>query len=144
MGIGSNSSDFYQTDRLCPIHYEPSGYDFLSPCLQEADLMGRVLQDQEEFSQWIQQFLPQLFDPEFVLEPGQVVDRTDGKLVHLDGVNFSRAWCFYNLARRLLTITGLEVDQTTATRLIEMGDTHIRTSIDNVVGSDYAGSHWLA
>merc|ERR1711874_67666 len=68
--IGSNSSDFYQNDKLCPIHYEPSGYDFLSPCLQEADLMGRVLQVEEEFSQWIQHFLPQLFDPEFVLEPG--------------------------------------------------------------------------
>ena len=54
------------------------------------------------------------------------MDRTDGKLVHLDGVNFSRAWCFYNLARRLLTINGLEVDTVTASRLIKMGDKHIR------------------
>jgi len=142
--IKHNSSLYYLTDKECPIGYEPSGYDFLSPCLQEVDIMVKVVEDDLQFNEWIRGFLPQLFDPDYVLEPGQVVDRTDGKLVHLDGVNFSRAWCFYNLARRLLTITGLEVDQTTATRLIEMGDTHIRTSIDNVVGSDYAGSHWLA
>jgi len=142
--IKHNSSLYYLTDKECPIGYEPSGYDFLSPCLQEVDIMVKVVEDDLQFNEWIRGFIPQLFDPDYVLEPGQVVDRTDGKLVHLDGVNFSRAWCFYNLARRLLTITGLEVDQTTATRLIEMGDTHIRTSIDNVVGSDYAGSHWLA
>lgn len=88
--------------------------------------MVKVVEDDHQFNEWIRGFLPQLFDPDYVLEPGQVVDRTDGKLVHLDGVNFSRAWCFYNLARRLLTITGLEVDQSTAARLIEMGDTHIR------------------
>jgi len=142
--IKHNSSLYYLTDKECPIGYEPSGYDFLSPCLQEVDIMVKVVEDDLQFNEWIRGFLPQLFDPDYVLEPGQVVDRTDGKLVHLDGVNFSRAWCLYNLARRLLTITALEVDQTTATRLIEMGDTHIRTSIDNVVGSDYAGSHWLA
>jgi len=142
--IKHNSSLYYLTDKECPIGYEPSGYDFLSPCLQEVDIMVKVVEDDLQFNEWIRGFIPQLFDPDYVLEPGQVVDRTDGKLVHLDGVNFSRAWCLYNLARRLLTITGLEVDQTTATRLIEMGDTHIRTSIDNVVGSDYAGSHWLA
>jgi len=142
--IKHNSSLFYLTDKDCPIGYEPSGYDFLSPCLQEVDIMVKVIDDDLQFNTWIRGFLPQLFDPDYVLEPGQVVDRTDGKLVHLDGVNFSRAWCFYNLARRLLTINGLEVDTITASRLIKMGDKHIRTSIDNVVGSDYAGSHWLA
>jgi len=142
--IKHNSSLYYLTDKDCPIGYEPSGYDFLSPCLQEVDIMVKVIDDDLQFNTWIRGFLPQLFDPDYVLEPGQVVDRTDGKLVHLDGVNFSRAWCFYNLARRLLTINGLEVDAITASRLIKMGDKHIRTSIDNVVGSDYAGSHWLA
>jgi len=81
-------------------------------------------------------FLPQLFDPDFILEPGQVVDRTDGKLVHLDGLNFSRAWCLYSVAARL---TG-----DTRDRLILMGDNHIDTSRDAVVGSNYMGSHWLA
>ena len=69
----------------------------------------------------------------------QVADRTDGKLVHLDGLNFSRAWCLYNIATRLLTI-----DPPAAARLIKVGDTHVRASKDNVVGSDYSGSHWLA
>jgi len=98
--------------------------------------MVRVIQDQEDFTGWLQTFLPQLFDPEFVLQPGEVVDRTDGKLVHLDGVNFSRAWSLYGLAKRL----GGDHRE----RLVEMGDTHVRTSLENVVGSDYAGSHWLA
>jgi len=134
--ITSNSTDFYRTEQLCPINYEPSGFDFLSPCLQEADLMVRVIQDQEDFTGWLQTFLPQLFDPEYDLQPGEVVDRTDGKLVHLDGVNFSRAWSLYGLAKRL----GGDHRE----RLVEMGDTHVRTSLENVVGSDYAGSHWLA
>jgi len=134
--IVTNSTDFYLTDKFCPITYEPSGYDFLSPCLQEADLMVKVIKEKEQFKQWLQNFLPQLFDPEFDLQPGQVVDRTDGKLVHLDGLNFSRAWSLYNLARRLGGEDGR--------RLVELGDEHVRTSLDNVVGSDYAGSHWLA
>jgi len=134
--ITSNSTDLYQADKLCPINYEPSGYDFLSPCLQEADLVVRVIKDDEPFRDWLETFLPQLFDPQYVLEPGEVVDQTDGKLVHLDGLNFSRAWSLYGLARRL----GGDIGG----RLVEMGDTHVRASIDNVVGSDYAGSHWLA
>ena len=68
-----------------------------------------------------------------------MIDRTDGKLVHLDGLNFSRAWCLYNLAHRLATL-----DHGTGARLVRMGDAHVRASLDNVVGSDYAGSHWLA
>jgi len=124
-------------ERIDNVHFimSPVGL-FLSPCIQEADLMARVLQDDNEFRGWISSFLPQVLDPEFVLEPGVVVDRTDGKLVHLDGLNFSRAWGLYKVATRL----GGGV----ATRLMELGDLHIRTSIQSVVGSDYAGSHWLA
>jgi len=66
----------------------------------------------------------------------KVEDRTDGKLVHLDGLNFSRAWGLYRLARRL---GGPEGE-----RLREVADIHVRASIDQVVGSDYVGSHWLA
>jgi len=134
--IVKNSSDFFKEDRLCPLSYEPSGSDFLSPCIQEADLMSRVLQDEDEFRAWIGNFLPQLFDFNFDLEPGVVIDRTDGKLVHLDGLNFSRAWGLYRIARKL---GGEEAE-----RLMEMADNHVRTSIEYVVGSDYAGSHWLA
>lgn len=134
--IAHNSSEFFKTDISCPIHYEPGGYDFLSPCLQEADLMNRVLVNEEDFSSWLENFLPDLFNPEFVLKPGEVNDRTDGKLVHLDGVNFSRAWSLYGLAKRLSGEISI--------KLFEIADEHVKTSIENVVGSDYAGSHWLA
>ena len=116
--------------------------------------MARVLSSDEEFGQWLLEFLPQLLDPEYDLQPGEVgerervllsailvkvVDRTDGKLVHLDGLNFSRAWCLYNIAARLL---GTQPEA--ALRLLEIGDSHVRASLDSVVGSHYAGSHWLA
>jgi len=141
--IKHNSSVFFLVDEACPLNYEPSGSDFLSPCLQEVDLMVKVVEAEDnQFNDWVRRFLPQLFEDDFELEPGQVIDRTDGKLVHLDGLNFSRAWCLYNLARRLASMDqGLEE---VAARLIRTGDTHIRASMENVVGSDYAGSHWLA
>merc|ERR1719150_53181 len=134
--ILGNATSFYLADRSCPISYEPSGTDFLSPCIQEADLMTRVLEDDIVFREWLLNFLPQLFDPDFVLEPGVVGDGTDGKLVHLDGLNFSRAWGLYRIADRL----GGEEGE----RLRLMGDTHVRASFDHVVGSNYMGSHWLA
>jgi len=88
---------FYSDDKDCPISWEPSGHDFLSPCLQEVDIMRKVL-TAEEFEAWSVAFLPTLFDQNLSLTPGQVKDRSDGHLVHLDGVNFSRAWCLYPLA----------------------------------------------
>merc|ERR1719341_1198143 len=134
--IVANATSFYLDDRTCPISFEPSGTDFLSPCIQEADLMARVLEDDIVFREWLLNFLPQLFDPDFDLEPGVVGDGTDGKLVHLDGLNFSRAWGLYRIASRL----GGEEGE----RLRAMGDSHVRASIDHVMGSDYMGSHWLA
>ena len=100
--------------------------------------MVKVIPTDEEFSRWLLQFLPQLLDPEFDLQPGevqrkttpppalqvealQVEDRTDGKLVHLDGVNFSRAWCLYNIANRLVAM-----DAPAAARLLKIGDNHVR------------------
>merc|ERR1739848_443820 len=99
--------------------------------------MVKVIKDQEQFKQWLQNFLPQLFDPVFDLRPGQVADRTDGKLVHLDGLNFSRAWTLYTIMRKVK-------DSAMRDRLKNIADEHILTSIENVIGSDYAGSHWLA
>jgi len=136
--IKNVSTTFYLTDRACPLSYEPSGYDFLSPCLQEADLMTRIINSNEEFSTWLKNFLPSVFEDDFILQPGQIRDRTDGKLVHLDGLNFSRAWALYNIATKVQSDTKL------STRLRKIGDKHVLTSLDNVVGSDYAGSHWLA
>ena len=101
--------------------------------------MVKVLQSEEDFTQWLREFLPQVLEPQFSLAVGEVKDKTDGKLVHLDGLNFSRAWCLYNIAARLLS-----TEPQGALRLVEIGDRHVRASIDSVVGSHYAGSHWLA
>src|SRR6185437_6257117 len=94
--------DFYLDDRACPLAYEPSGEDFLSPCLAEADVVGRVLPP-GAFSQWLEAFLPGL--PRDGrgdwLEPGVVTDPGDPKLAHLDGLNLSRAWMLEGIAARL-------------------------------------------
>jgi len=120
---------FYSIDKGCPISWEPSGYDFLSPCLQELDIMRKVLDD-VAFANWSVDFLPQLFDVGLSLEPAKVSDRSDGKLVHLDGLNFSRAWCLYSL------------DDCDA--CLTLADQHLAYSLDKIKDGDYAGQHWLA
>ena len=94
--------EFHRGDRNCPMAYEPSGQDFLSPCLAEADLMRRVLPP-AEFSTWLTAFLPG--DSEGRLDQwlpiGVVTDKTDGKLAHLDGLNLSRAWMLEGIAGAL-------------------------------------------
>ena len=99
--IVSAAKRFYGSDRLSPLSYEPSGYDFLSPSLQEAELMAMVIKERDEYYQWLSGFLPQLLREDFVLAPAEVLDRTDGKLVHLDGLNFSRAWNLFKIASKL-------------------------------------------
>ncbi len=123
----------YLKDKNAPIDWEPSGYDFLSPSLQEADLMRKVLPEME-FAEWLQEFLPQLSDPDYQLKPGFVGDRTDGKLVHLDGVNFSRAWCLYDIAK----------SNNNYSHLRNIANAHIAYSLPNIADGDYMGDHWLA
>lgn len=152
--IRYNATNHFSDDKNCPLSWEPSGSDFLSPCLQEADLTGRIARDQEEFYEWFQEFLPQALSEEFDLEPGKVIDRTDGHLVHLDGVNFSRAWNFYSLVTKLPLKQAKQCQENCKLNLDELkrvqkrfmalADKHVRTSMEFVVGSDYAGSHWLA
>ncbi|MDB0037909.1 DUF2891 domain-containing protein [bacterium] len=132
--IKERAIHFYETDTECPLSWEPSGYDFLSPCFEEADLMRRVY-SKEEFKTWLEKFLPELSDPTFKLAPAIVSDRTDGHLVHLDGLNFSRAWCLYGIAKALPSDYG---------HLVEIGNKHIKYSFDNLVGDSYEGGHWLA
>lgn len=127
--IRENALRFYQKDEDCPISWEPSGYDFLSPCLQELDVMRKVL-SAEEFSTWSAQFLPALFDQNLNLEPGEIIDRTDGKLVHLDGLNFSRAWCLYPLKNNV--------------HAHNLATKHLNYSLQKITDGDYAGQHWLA
>lgn len=130
--LEQRARDFYLEDENCPMSWEPSGFDFLSPCLEEIDLMRRVL-DEDEFNKWMLRFAPQLRHHDFTLEPGRVSDRSDGKLVHLDGLNFSRAWVLYGLARQYPAYA----------HLIRTADQHISYSLPNLVGDDYEGGHWL-
>ena len=130
--IESRARDFYLGDIKCPMTWEPSGYDFLSPCLEEIDLMRRVL-DEDEFHSWMSEFAPQLLHKEYALEIGLVSDRRDGKLVHLDGLNFSRAWVLYSLAYQYPAYS----------HLLQIADAHMAHSLPNLVGDSYEGGHWL-
>ncbi|MEM6722201.1 MAG: DUF2891 domain-containing protein [Bacteroidota bacterium] len=130
--ITQRAKDFYLSDADCPISWEPSGFDFLSPCLEEADIMRRVL-GKDEFKTWLQAFLPQLVDKDFQLAQGKVSDRTDGKLVHLDGVNFSRAWCLYGIANEFPAYAHLK----------NIANEHVNYSLPSIVDDNYEGTHWL-
>lgn len=131
--ISSKAKEFYLNDKNAPINYEPSGYDFLSPSFEEIELMQRIL-TKDEFLTWLNNFLPQLKDKNFDLEVGKILDRTDGKLVHLDGLNFSRAWCMYRLANDFPEFKHLKV----------IAEKHLKHSLPSIVDGDYMGEHWLA
>ena len=130
---------FHTTDKDCPLAYEPSGEDFLSPCLMEADLMRRVL-PQEEYARWLTAFMPQIPTDGSGdwLEPGVVLDASDGKLVHLDGVNLSRAWALEGMA------SALPEGDPRVPALLASATLHKDTGIAAVSDEHYSGSHWLA
>ncbi|NRD23782.1 DUF2891 domain-containing protein [Winogradskyella litoriviva] len=132
MLITKRAKYFFEDDQNCPIEWEPSGFDFLSPCLEEAALMKRVL-DHADFNVWINDFLPELNDETFDWSVGEVSDRTDGKLVHLDGVNFSRAWSLNYIAQDLPEFKHLK----------NLANKHINYSLPSIVGDSYEGGHWL-
>lgn len=137
--IISRSKAFHMNDKNCPLAYEPSGEDFLSPCLMEADLMRRMM-SKAEFSKWLTEFMPAIptdGSGDWLI-PGIVKDASDGKLVHLDGVNSSRAWNLYNIARALP-----EGDARKAS-LVAAAKIHAETGVAAVSDEHYSGSHWLA
>lgn len=137
--IADKSLDFHREDRNCPLAYEPSGEDFLSPCLMEADLMRRVLSS-TEFADWLTAFLPDipLNGSSDWLAVGIVNDPTDGKLVHLDGVNLSRAWALEGIA------TALPEDDERKLALLAAAKLHGDIGEKSVRTPHYSGSHWLA
>ena len=130
--IEQRARDFYMSDQNCPINWEPSGFDFLSPCLEEAAIMKRIL-NKDEFKDWLTAFMPELQNKVYDLEVGLVSDRSDGKLVHLDGVNFSRAWSLYEIAKDIPQLDHLK----------NVANKHINYSLPNIVGDSYEGGHWL-
>ena len=137
--IIQRSKAFHMNDVNCPLAYEPSGEDFLSPCLMEADLMRRIL-SADEFNDWFTKFMPDVPVDGSAdwLAPGIVKDASDGKLVHLDGVNSSRAWNLYNIARALP-----DGDPRRAA-LVAAAKVHAETGVAAVSDEHYSGSHWLA
>jgi len=138
VALVARSRVFHLADRNCPLAYEPSGQDFLSPCLAEADLMRRVLTSRE-FARWLQDFLPGIPrrpDPKW-LPPATVLDASDGKLAHLDGLNLSRAWMLQAIADALpARDRRVSVLRDAARRNAERG-------LAAVSGTHYAGTHWL-
>jgi hypothetical protein len=136
--LGDAATRFYRGDRDCPLRYEPSGQDFLSPCLAEADFMRRVLAP-DDFAKWLQRFLPQVpakSDAAW-LPPGVVTDRTDPKLAHIDGLNLSRAWMLEGIAH------GLKPTDRRVPALLAAAASHRATALPAVTGEHYEGGHWL-
>jgi hypothetical protein len=132
--IERRARDYYLGDVDCPANWEPSGEDFLSPCLEEANLMRRVL-GKNEFNAWFKKFLP---PDKFraLLIPANVSDRSDPKIVHLDGLNLSRAWCFHGLLP-VIDNRKMKGDMAVAARR------HLEATLPYVASSHYEGSHWL-
>ena len=129
---------FYLTDNNCPLAYEPSGEDFLSPCLGEADVMRRVL-TQADFAKWLTQFLPQI--PSTATGDWLPVtvspDPSDPKLAHLDGLNLSRAWMLEGI------LSSLPADDPRRPALASAAEAHRRAGLAAVTGEHYEGGHWL-
>lgn len=129
--IVERARKFYGRDTGCPAHYEPSGEDFLSPCLAEADLMRRVL-PAGEFAAWLERFLPAL-----PYAPQTVTDAADGKLAHLDGLNLSRAWMLAGIA------SALGEGHPRRAELARLAEAHGAAGLKAVTGEHYEGGHWL-
>jgi len=136
--IVSKSRQFYLGDKDCPLAYEPSGEDFLSPCLGEADVMRRVLPG-PEFARWLRTFLPQISRAKngSWLQPVVSPDPSDPKLAHLDGLNLSRAWMLEGIA------AGLPKTDKRLPMIMAAAEEHKRAGLAAVTGKHYEGGHWL-
>ncbi|RYJ45614.1 DUF2891 domain-containing protein [Flavobacterium beibuense] len=132
--IRDNALRLFKNDGDCPFAWEPSGTDFLSPCMEEMGIMQRVMPE-KEFLKWLKDFAKPLFDKNYKWEPGKVSDRSDGHLVHLDGLNFSRAWNMYRLASQY---------PRQFNHLVPLANEHFNYSLPAIVDGNYEGEHWLA
>lgn len=135
--VRAKGIEFHRFDVDGPLAYEPSGQDFLSPVLAEADLMRRLLPT-AEYSAWLAKFLPKLpRDASRWLEPAVSRDPSDPKLAHLDGLNLSRAWMLQGIA------AGLPADDTRRMALRIAADEHAEAGLAAIREETYEGSHWL-
>jgi hypothetical protein len=129
---------YYGQDRGCALAYEPSGEDFLSPCLAEADFMRRILVP-ADYGAWLEGFLPGIprDGSSTWLAPGIVTDRSDPKLAHIDGLNLSRAWMLEGIA------SGLPPKDRRRASLVSAARAHAAAALPAVTGEHYEGGHWL-
>lgn len=134
----SKARQFFLKDKNCPLDYEPSGEDFLSPCIAEADLMRRVLPS-GEFTRWLRTFLPQISTAKGStwLQPVVSPDPSDPKLAHLDGLNLSRAWMLEGIA------AGLPSSDKRLRAIRAAAEEHKSAGLAAVTGAHYEGGHWL-
>lgn len=137
--LNERSRAYFANDADYPGAWEPGGEDFFSSALMEADLMRRVMKPQE-FSQWFHRFLPAVAKggPASLLQPAIVTDRSDPKLVHLDGLNLSRAWCMRSIS------AALPANDSARQILSAAAERHSSAALAHVASGDYAGEHWLA
>jgi hypothetical protein len=135
--LRERATGWYGGDEDCQA-WEPGGDDFLSPALIEAECMRRAL-SAADFPAWFARFLPRLAagEPATLFAPATVSDRTDGKIAHLDGLNFTRAWCWRSLA------AALEPGDPRRRLMEDAAGRHVEASLSHVAG-DYMGEHWLA
>jgi hypothetical protein len=135
--LESTSRRFYLHDRDCPLAYEPSGEDFLSPCLAEADLVRRILPG-PEFAAWLDGFVLSIpHDGSPWLQPARPADPTDPKLGHLDGLNLSRAWMLNGI------LSALPVADPRIPSLQKTAEQHAAAGLAAVTSEHYEGAHWI-
>lgn len=137
--LSERSRTYFAKDVNYPGAWEPGGEDFFSAALMEADLMRRVMEPRE-FATWFHRFLPDVAKggPATLLQPAIVTDRSDPKLVHLDGLNLSRAWCMRSIA------AALPPNDPARKVLSESAEKHAAAALAHIASGDYAGEHWLA
>jgi hypothetical protein len=137
--IAGKALDWFGGDTLYPGGWEPSGHDFLSPALAEAELMAQIL-PQEEYAGWLSVFLPGIAggQPASLFTPAIVSDASDGQIAHLHGLNASRAWCWRRIAESLPAGDPRVEPAQAAAR------THASAALPHVIGDDYMVEHWLA
>jgi hypothetical protein len=135
--VRAKGIEFHRFDVDGPLAYEPSGQDFLSPVLAEADLLRRLMPP-PEFATWLGKLLPQLpHSASHWLDPAVSRDPTDPKLAHLDGLNLSRAWMLEGIA------AGLSADDPRRAALHAAADEHAEAGLAAIREETYEGSHWL-
>ncbi|WIX82165.1 DUF2891 domain-containing protein [Amycolatopsis carbonis] len=133
--IQDAATRWFSADTDYPAGWEPSGADFLSPALTEAELQASLL-SRTDFAAWFDRFLPEL--PAALLTPATVSDDSDGQIAHLRGLNLSRAWCLLRVA------DSLPAADPRQPLLISAVEAHADPELDHVSGSDYMVEHWLA